>query len=101
MTIAVSRDVPKSPSVGLVFQGNKTKAVEAEPQNKATLVPAGSGVRADAEALSMLDEQEAQKRTMYDQPQQRNQQAVDAYEMLANQDKRERFQQMFSLDLYA
>ncbi|MDF3124332.1 hypothetical protein [Rheinheimera sp. 1928-s] len=101
MTIAVSRDVPQSPSVGLVFQGNKTKAVEAEPQSKTTLVPSGSGVRADAEALSMLDQQEAQKRTTYDQPKQRNQQALDAYEMLANQDKREKIQQMFSLDLYA
>lgn len=101
MTIAVSRDVPRSPNVGLVFQGNKTKAVEAEQQSKTTLVPSGSGVRADARALSMLDEQEAQKRTTYDQPKQRNQQALDAYEMLANQDKREKVQQMFSLDLYA
>ncbi|MBU1618834.1 MAG: hypothetical protein KJ556_13020 [Gammaproteobacteria bacterium] len=101
MTIAVSRDVPQSPNVGLVFQGNKTKAVEAEPQNKTTLVPSGSGVRVDSEALSVLDEQEAQKRTTYDQPKQRNQQALDAYEMLANQDKREKVQQMFSLDLYA
>lgn len=101
MTIAVSRDVPKSPSVGLVFQGNKTKAVEAEQQTKTTLVPSGSGVRADAQALSMLDEQEAQKRTTYDQPKQRNQQALDAYATFANQDKREKIQQMFSLDLYA
>ncbi|EGM76061.1 hypothetical protein Rhein_3778 [Rheinheimera sp. A13L] len=101
MTIAVSRDVPQSPNVGLVFQGNKTKAVEAEQQSKTTLAPSGSGVRVDAEALSVLDEQEAQKRTMYDQPKQRNQQALDAYEMFANQDKREKVQQMFSLDLYA
>jgi len=101
MTIAVSRDVPKSPSVGLVFQGNKTKAVEAEQQSKTTLVPSGSGVRADAQVLSMLDEQEAQKRTTYDQPKQRNQQALAAYQMLANQEKREKIQQMFSLDLYA
>ncbi len=101
MTIAVSRDVPKSPNIGLVFQGSKTKAVEAEPQNKTTLVPAGTGVRADAQVLSMLDEQEAQKRTSYDQPKQRNQNALAAYEMLANQEKREKIQQMFSLDLYA
>jgi len=101
MTIAVSRDVPKSPSVGLVFQGNKTKAVEAEQQSTTTLVPSGRGVRADAQVLSMLDEQEAQRRTTYDQPKQRNQQALDAYDMLANQDKREKIQQMFSLDLYA
>jgi hypothetical protein len=101
MTIAVSRDVPKSPNVGLVFQGNKSKAVEAEQQSKATLVPTGTGVRAGAEVLSMLDQQEAQKRTTYDQPKQRNQQALDAYEMLANQEKREKVQQMFSLDLYA
>ncbi len=101
MTIAVSRDVPKSPNVGLVFQGNKSRAVEAEQQTKSTPIPSGSGVRADAQALSMLDQQEALKRTMYDQPKQRNRQALEAYEMLANQDKREKIQQMFSLDLYA
>ena len=58
-------------------------------------------MRADAQVLSMLDQQEAQKRTTYDQPKQRNQQALNAYEMLANQEKRDKIQQMFSLDLYA
>jgi 3-hydroxy-3-methylglutaryl CoA synthase len=101
MSIAVSRDIAASPNVGLVFQGNKTTAVKAEAQHQTTLVPSGSGVRSDAQVLSMLDQQEAQKRTIYDQPKQRHQQALAAYEMFANQDKREKIQQMFSLDLYA
>jgi len=101
MSVTVSRDIPQSPNVAQVFQGLAAKPVaKPQPSDKAA-IPEGSGVKASAQVISLLDEEQDQRRTSYDQPNQRNRQALDAYQSLANQDKREKIQQMFSVDLFA
>ncbi|MDZ7903323.1 MAG: hypothetical protein U5L01_12620 [Rheinheimera sp.] len=47
---------------------------------------------------SLGDEAET---TYYDEPDGRTQKALDAYQSLASQQKREQLQQMLSVDLYA
>ncbi|MFC4654825.1 MULTISPECIES: hypothetical protein [Rheinheimera] len=101
MSVTVSRDIPQSQNVAQVFQGLASLPVPAKPVAEKPAQPEGSGVKASAQVISLLDEQQEQRRTSYDQPNNKNRQALQAYQSLANQEKREQIQQLFSVDLFA
>jgi len=106
MSITVSQDLLRSSATPSVLSGRPVRATgdatdsPASKTNQAT--PQGEGIKAPAAVLAMLDAQNVQSsKTVYDEPGQRQQKAVSAYQDVLQQDKKEQLQQMFAIDLYA
>ena len=103
MSITVSQDLLRSSATPSVLSGRPVRATgdatdsPASKTNQAT--PQGEGIKAPAAVLAMLDAQNS--KTVYDEPGQRQQKAVSAYQDVLQQDKKEQLQQMFAIDLYA
>lgn len=100
MSVTVSRDIPQQTSVYRLSQRvalpSQSKATEPS-----TVLPEGAGVKASAQAITLLDEQQEKRRTSYDQPSARHQHALSAYRSLEHHEKREKLQELFSVDLFA
>ncbi|WP_306517891.1 hypothetical protein [Rheinheimera sp.] len=104
MSVAVSQNIIKSPNVAEVFTGRQPRAIapNTTATDKTSASPQGNGVKSSAAVLSLLDdERQSSERTGYDNPAGQHQRALEAYKSLANQQKREEIQQMFSVDLFA
>ncbi len=104
MSLAVSQNISRSPNVAEVFAGRQPRALapNSTATDKTAESPQGNGVKSSAAVLSLLDdERQNAGRTGYDNPSGQNQRALEAYKSLANQQKREEIQQMFSVDLFA
>lgn len=100
MSITVSQDLLRSQGTTAVQYGRS-----ARPTGNATDSPAqgtaqGNGIRTSGAVMAMLEAETAQ-RTVYDEPGQRQQRALSAYEDVLQRDKKEQLQQMFAIDLYA
>ncbi|WP_337880854.1 hypothetical protein [Rheinheimera sp.] len=101
MSVTVSRDIPQNPNVAQVFQGLASLPVPVKTAAEKVVLPEGSGVKTSAQVISLLDEQQEKRRTSYDQPTNKNRQALQLYQSLEDQEKREQIQQLFSVDLFA
>lgn len=103
MSITVSQDLLRSSATPSVLLGRPVRATgdaTDSPAGKTSqATPQGEGIKAPAAVLAMLDAQSSQ--TLYDEPGQRQQKAVSAYQDVLQQDKKEQLQQMFAIDLYA
>lgn len=109
MSITVSQDLSRSTGTSTVLSGRAVRpatgatdsAVNAS-RSSATVQNAaqGEGIRASGAVLAMLEAETAQ-RTVYDEPGQRQQRALSAYQDVLQQDKKQQLQQMFAIDLYA
>ncbi len=110
MTVTLSQDMQKNPAITQVLSGvavRTPKTVQDSVEKNASQTPSGKGINASGEVLALLDAQREQSigdqadATYYDEPDGRTQKALDAYQSLAGQQKREQLQQLLSVDLYA
>jgi hypothetical protein len=111
MSITVSQDLLRSNGTGAVQSGRVVRPTAGSTDSALTAAQniakntekspvQGEGIRASGAVLAMLEAESAQ-RTVYDEPGQRQQRALSAYEDVLQQDKKAQLQQMFAIDLYA
>ena len=108
MALSSSQDVLAKPAITQVLAGyaarsQKPLADVLDKPNQAT--PSGKGVKSSEQALAILAEQfetvSSNEKPIYDEPDARTQKALAAYNAIAKEQKREQFQQMLSVDLFA
>ncbi|MCS4308629.1 hypothetical protein M2404_002987 [Rheinheimera pacifica] len=100
MTLNVNQSLNASTNISSVFAGNEAR--RALPRNEtATEVPQGRGVRASNEVISQLDDERRQQTNFRSATDKRSQQAIDAYQSQANEQRRSEVQSMLGVDLYA
>lgn len=108
MSVTLSQDLNRTGGLRQVNAGVGPRALkdatqspsQNSSQNTQNATPQGQGVKSSAEVLALLDTEQL-KRASYDEPDQRQQKAIFAYQSFANQDKREQLQQLFAVDVYA
>ncbi len=98
MSLVISQDIRRSQGVQATPE-RSTRSGSAT-QAPAVAVPQGQGIVLSADAIAELDASQA-RRTAYDQPDQKQQKAILAYQQTAKQAQREQLQQLFAVDLYA
>jgi hypothetical protein len=110
MTVTLSQDIQKNPTITQVLSGaavRTAKSVQDAVDKPSGQTPNGKGITSSGEVLALLDAQREEsvdaqaKSTFYDEPDGRTQKALDIYQSLAVQQKREQLQQLLSVDLYA
>jgi len=104
MSVTLSQDLNRAGGLRQVNGGVGPRALkdatQSPSQSAQNATPQGQGVKSSAEVMALLDTQQL-SRAGYDEPDQRQQKAISAYQSFASQDKREQLQQMFAVDLYA
>ena len=108
MSVTLSQDLNRAGGLRQVNGGVGPRALkdatgspsQSASQNTQNATPQGQGVKSSAEVMALLDTEQL-SRASYDEPDQRQQKAISAYQSFASQDKREQLQQMFAVDLYA
>ena len=104
MSVTLSQDLNRAGGLRQVNGGVGPRALkdatQSPSQSAQNATPQGQGVKSSAEVMALLDTEQL-RRAGYDEPDQRQQKAISAYQSFASQDKREQLQQMFAVDLYA
>lgn len=104
MSVTLSQDLNRAGGLRQVNGGVGLRALkdatQSPSQSTQNATPQGQGVKSSAEVMALLDTEQL-SRAGYDEPDQRQQKAISAYQSFASQDKREQLQQMFAVDLYA
>lgn len=104
MSVTLSQDLNRTSGLRQVNGGVGPRALndatQSSSQSSQQATPQGQGVKSSAEVMALLDTEQLE-RASYDEPGQRQQKAISAYESFASQDKREQLQQMFAVDVYA
>jgi len=110
MTVTLSQDINKNPAITQVLSGaavRTSRSVQDSVEKPASQTPNGKGITASNDVVALLDAQrkpsagDEPESTFYDEPDGRTQKALNAYQALASQQKREQLQQLLSVDLYA
>ncbi|PKM20587.1 MAG: hypothetical protein CVV11_03565 [Gammaproteobacteria bacterium HGW-Gammaproteobacteria-15] len=100
MTLNVNQNLNATTNISSVFAGNEPR--RAQPRNEAvTELPQGRGVRASSEVVDRLDDERRQQNNFRSATDKRSQQAIDAYQSQANEQRRSEVQSMLGVDLYA
>ncbi len=98
MSLVISQDIRRSQ--GVQATPERSARSGSATQAPAAVMPQGQGIVLSADALAELDATHA-RRTAYDQPDQKQQKAIMAYQQTAKQAQREQLQQLVAVDLYA
>lgn len=103
MTLNINAAPNATQSVGSVFNGTEPRraAPQTEPQQQATELPQGRGVRASSAVIERLDDERRQQSGFRSTTDRRSQQAIDAYQSQANEQRRSEVQSLLGVDLYA
>lgn len=97
MSLVISQDIRRSQGV----QATPERQTRAGTATSAPIVaPKGQGIVQSPDAMAQLDANQTY-RTGYDQPDQKQQKAILAYQQTATLAKREQLHQLFSVDVYA
>lgn len=100
MTLNINGATNATQSVSTVFNGAEPR--RALPRNETTTeLPQGRGVRASSEVINRLDDERRQQANFSANNDRRSQQAIDAYQSQANEQRRSEVQAMLGVDLYA
>ncbi len=102
MTLNINAAANATQSIGTVFNGVEPR--RAQPRNETDQSPAlpqGRGVRASNDVIDRLDDERRQQANFRSNTDRRSQQAIDAYQSQANQQRRSEVQSMLGVDLYA
>ncbi|MDP5136270.1 hypothetical protein ORJ04_09935 [Rheinheimera baltica] len=100
MSLNVNQSLNASSNVASIFSGNEPR--RALPRNEeATELPKGRGIRASAEVTDRLDDERRQQTNFRSATHKRSQQAIEAYQSQANEQRRSEVQSMLGVDLYA
>lgn len=98
MSVIISQDIRRSSAVSTAPE--RTPKNGSATQAPAVVQPQGQGIVVSTSVLAELEAGES-RRANYDQPDQKQQKAILAYQQTARQSQREQLQQLFSVDLYA
>ncbi|MDP5141413.1 hypothetical protein [Rheinheimera baltica] len=100
MTLNINSAANSTQSISTVFNGAEPR--RALPRNEeATELPKGRGIRASAEVTDRLDDERRQQTNFRSATDKRSQQAIEAYQSQANEQRRSEVQSMLGVDLYA
>lgn len=99
MTLNVNQSL-NATSVASVFVGSEPRRAPLRNE-QTTELPQGRGVRASSDVVNKLDDERRQRFNFNDNTSRRGQQAVAAYQSLANEQRRSEVQSMLGVDLYA
>ena len=100
MTLNINSNINASANIATVFNGNEPRRAPL-PQSERTELPQGRGVRASSEVVAQLDDERREQNSTRFASDRRNQQAIDAYQNEANQQRRSEVQALLGVDLYA
>jgi len=98
VSVIISQDIRRSSAVSTTPE--RSARTTSATQAPALVQPQGQGIVVSADVLAELDAGQS-RRTNYDQPDQKQQRAILAYQQTARHSQREQLQQLFSVDLYA
>lgn len=100
MTLNINSVANATQSISTVFNGTEPR--RAQPRNEQTTeLPQGRGVRASAAVIDRLDDERRQQANFRSATDRRSQQAIDAYQSQANEQRRSEVQSLLGVDLYA
>lgn len=100
MTLNINSTANATQSISTVFNGVEPRRTLQRDEQR-TELPPGRGVRASAEVVNQLDQQRRQQAGFSSNTDRRSQQAIDAYQSQANEQRRSEVQAMLGVDLYA
>lgn len=103
MTLNINSAANATQSISTVFNGAEPRRAQQPADNRperSELAP-GRGVRASAEVINRLDDERRQQSSFTTGSDRRSQQAIDAYQSQANEQRRSEVQAMLGVDLYA
>ena len=100
MTLNINSAANATQSVSTVFNGAEPRRAQ-QPAEQRTELPPGRGVRASTEVINRLDDERRQQSNFAAGSDRRSQQAIDAYQSQANEQRRAEVQAMLGVDLYA
>lgn len=100
MTLNINAAANATQSIGTVFNGAEPRRSTLR-NDTATELLSGRGVRASSEVINRLDDERREQASFTANTDRRSQQAIDAYQSQANEQRRSEVQAMLGVDLYA
>ena len=100
MTLNINSAANATQSVSTVFNGAEPRRAR-QPDEQRTELPPGRGVRASTEVINRLDDERRQQSNFAAGSDRRSQQAIEAYQSQANEQRRSEVQALLGVDLYA
>ena len=100
MTLNINAATNATQSVSTVFNGAEPRRVPQRDEQR-TELPPGRGVRASSEVINRLDDERREQASFRASTDRRSQQAIDAYQSQANEQRRSEVQNLLGVDLYA
>ena len=100
MTLNINAAANATQSISTVFNGAEPRRAQLRNE-QATELPQGRGVRASSEVIDQLDDERRKQSNFAAGSDRRSQQAIDAYQSQANEQRRSEVQSMLGVDLYA
>ncbi len=101
MTLNINATANATQSISTVFNGTEPRRAQPQRSEQTTELPQGRGVRASNEVISRLDDERREQANFRSNTDRRSQQAIDAYQSQANEQRRSEVQNMLGVDLYA
>lgn len=101
MTLNINAASNATQSISTVFNGAEPRRVQLQRDEQRTELPQGRGVKASADVINRLDDERRQQSSFSASSDKRSQQAIDAYQSQANEQRRSEVQVLLGVDLYA
>lgn len=100
MALSVNSTANHSQQIAAVFSGNSGHYAERKKQvTDSSTLPEGQGIRVSSRAITELDEQRQQQKSVYSE--RFHQKAVELYQSVQHEQRRSEVQSMLGVDLYA
>lgn len=100
MTLNINAAANATQSISTVFNGVEPRRAQQRDEQR-TELPPGRGVRASTEVISRLDDERREQASFRSNTDRRSQQAIEAYQSQANEQRRSEVQNLLGVDLYA
>lgn len=100
MTLNINAAANATQSISTVFNGAEPRRAQLRNEQAAEL-PQGRGVRASSEVIDRLDDERRKQSNFAAGSDRRSQEAINAYQSQANEQRRSEVQSMLGVDLYA
>lgn len=100
MTLNINSAANATQSISTVFNGAEPRRAQLRNE-QTTELPQGRGVRASSAVIDRLDDERRQQASQRAGTDRRSQQAIDAYQSQANEQRRSEVQSLLGVDLYA
>ncbi|WP_166837778.1 hypothetical protein [Rheinheimera pleomorphica] len=100
MTLNINATANATQSISTVLNGAEPRRAQQRDEQR-TELPPGRGVRASTEVINRLDDERRQQSNFAAGSDRRSQQAIEAYQSQANEQRRSEVQALLGVDLYA